>query len=272
MPADPRTRSRVHVPSPALDRLEALTDRWLAHRTDPPTTALALSGVDPVSWPLTDPADPLAPLIGFRAPSDWDAFGVAARGSLSTPSADPSVRLVHLCDRHGTELTTWMHRGVRHTDDAALGRIPDLCKRVLGCPTAPPGVSTRALFAILWLTDVLAEVLDRELDDPLPGWDVVASLHLAGGGVLDLRELVRRGFALADECPWAILRRQTETGRLAIGGVEMAAAAWMDDGMFSRWVLGQHLDLTELVADLHELLPAATTDRIDACLDAWGVS
>jgi hypothetical protein len=55
-------------------------------------------------------------------------------------------------------------------------------------------------------------------------------------------------------------------------GLTPEAAAWMDDGMFSRWVLGGYPPLDDLRAIANETLPITVARRVDATLAAWGLS
>jgi hypothetical protein len=72
--------------------------------------------------------------------------------------------------------------------------------------------------------------------------------------------------------PWSALRRACAAGCVDVADVDRAGAAWMDDGMFSREALGGYPPLTQMVADLRELLPwscyeqllGALCDRLEA--------
>jgi hypothetical protein len=207
--------------------------------------------------------DPIGSLYGFRAPAAWDAFGVVASGTaqaVDRPGDAPRrVRVVHLLDRHGIEVSMAKAEGTTApmivdlcgAPDTA-GRVPDTCRRVLGLPTRPPTVPTAALWAVDWLDRVLAEVLGRDLGAPPLSWPAVERLHRRRDG---------------DVAPWSILRRECAAGQLTIGGVTPAIAAWMDDGLFSRQVIAAYPELHELVADLADLLPAEVwrqlVDRIE---------
>jgi hypothetical protein len=47
-------------------------------------------------------------------------------------------------------------------------------------------------------------------------------------------------------------------------------AAWMDDGMFARWLLGSRPDPVDVVVDLVDLLPPPLTRGVVEALQAWG--
>lgn len=244
----------IHLPPSRPELLRALASILLDDELDD-TLAVALtddcaeSGAVDLFVRALPSSDPIGSLYGFRAPSAWDAFGIVAPGTAQTldrPDAAPRrVRVVHLLDRHGVEIsmakpegTTAMIVDLCGAPDTA-GRVPDTCRRVLGLPTRPPVARTAALWAVDWLDRVLAEVLCRDLGAPPLSWPAVERLH--------------RGRD-ADVAPWSILRRECAAGQLTIGGVTPAIAEWMDDGLFSRQVIAAYPELHELVADLADLL------------------
>lgn len=194
--------------------------------------------------------DPIGSLYGFRAPREWDAFGVATGGTAQTidrlDNPPRRVRVVHLVDRDGVEVSM-----VKPDESSApmivdlcgapdtAGRVPDTCRRVLGLPTRPPVADTATFFTVDWLDRVLAEVLHRDLDAPPLSWPAVQRLHRGRDRTV---------------APWSILRRECAAGQLTIAGVTPATAEWMDDGMFSRESIATYPDVCELLADLSELL------------------
>lgn len=236
-------------PPPILRALvEIFADRELP---EPIAFAIARTSdqaVDVAVKPL--PAtDPVGSLYGFVAPGEWQSFGIATGGTafhFDAPGERVRVHIVHAVDRSGAELTV-ARGGLELDAEPAVGRVPEICRRVLSLPTAPPTAPTDELWALDWLDRMLAEVLARDLGEPPPSWTA-------------LRRLDRR--RPASEFPWAILRRLCSDGSLSIGGVPPYQAAWMDDGMFSREVIAAYPERDEMLADLAELLPAATVERI----------
>lgn len=270
-------------PSDTIERFEAVIEHWLSSEHLEPT-AVGLIASEPddtsppqVRWfPLPDIADPIDSLIGFRLPPLFDAFGIIAPGQTDADgvgSDRTSFRVGYLCDRRGVELAAWAARGLLTVETAPLGRIPDVTKRVLGLATRPPDETTSTLFATLWLADALGAVIDRDLGAPRADWELISSLHIASYGTsVDPAALIELGHTYATSCPWAILRRRVASGMFGVDDDEAADAAWMDDGMFSRWVLGHLPRLDGLVADLGELLGESTFDQILRCLDEWGLA
>ena len=259
----------IHLPPSRPELFRALASILLDDQLDD-TLAVALaddcaeSGAVDLFVRALPSDDPIGSLYGFRAPAEWDAFGVVASGTAHTidwPGDAPlRVRVVHLLDRHGVEVSMAKPEG---TASAAMivdlcgapdsaGRVPDTCRRVLGLPTRPPVAQPTTLWAVDWLDRVLAEVLRRDLGAPPLSWPAVERLHRGRN---------------PDIAPWSILRRECAAGQLAIAGISPAVAEWMDDGLFSRQVIAAYPELHELVADLADLLPAEVwrqlVDRIE---------
>ena len=231
------------------------------------TLAVALAGctddgvIDLSVRPLPS-IDPIGALYGFRAPTEWIAFGVVTSGTahhLDNDEVSPfAVRVAHFLDRRGLEVS------LAKTNDGAapvlvdvvgpptvVGRVPDTCRRVLGLPTAPPEHDSQLLWALDWLDRVLGEVLVRDLGAPPLAWPTIEQLH--------------RGRP-SSSAPWSILRRECAVGQLDLGLLAASDADWMDDGMFSRQAIAAYRELREVVVDLAELLPTATWQKIMARL------
>ncbi len=99
------------------------------------------------------------------------------------------------------------------------------------------------LWALQWVDAVLAAA-QRDPGRSLR-WPQVARLHPAARvasrdpllAALLPGDLVRLGRAFARVTPWSFLRHDCAVGRWSVEGIEAGAAAWMDDGMFSRWTM-----------------------------------
>jgi len=61
---------------------------------------------------------------------------------------------------------------------------------------------------------------------------------------------------------WPGLRRAGVAGDPLPVPISPADAAWMDDGMFSRWTLGFFPDLDDLRSDIEFLAPPGVADAI----------
>ena len=242
-----------------------------------------------------DVADPVEALIGYTAPADWSAFGIVTRGRSRPliddgphPRADPDeppspVRIALVVDRSG-----WAASGLRTLDGPfivradggdVIGRVPDACRRVLGLGTPPPDDPVEHFFALLWLDHVLAAAAAR------PGrltWAEAVDLHFGAGLVTDLAptsdgpwalspdEAIMVGHALTGEqTSWRFVREQaarlTERNDL----FDPRAAAWMDDGMFSREMLGGFPPTGLMLEALGQVAPPAVLTAIERTLAGW---
>lgn len=201
--------------------------------------------------PLDPDVHPFEALAGFTAPDGWWAFGVRVSGWAHHVDG-PSARRVRstttfLVDRSGREASV-LRRSTRREvlSGPAVGTIPDLCRRVLGLPTAPPPPSTAALWVGVWLERILttwAQPLRRR--DLTSGWGQVAALHpavpsptAASLDSLSPERLVDLARAHASAIGWEAARLADPPVPLPDGCLPAHVRAWMDDGFFARWALG----------------------------------
>lgn len=229
-------------------------------------------------WPLHG-RHPLAALVGFTAPTDWQAIGVHCTGqaySLDSPPRPYPVVITTLVDRSGRGAGRMRPLDAAHRDDAdheamrrfavpAEGLIGDACRRALGLPTPPPPDSTAELWLRLWFDRAVEAAAFPDDDRPAPGWDDLAALHpavalcRAAGSPPDRpgdpQALVDATLELAETWTWAALRRDPEVLAFAAPPVARDDAAWMDDGMFARVVLGDLAPLPVAGRSLGRLLP-----------------
>lgn len=224
-------------------------------------------------------------LSGFTAPRDWLAIGVITEGNArhvdNRDAHRRRVRCVHLVDRTGACASTLRLQG----DDVTVldagkpeGRIDDACRRALGLSTAPPLASTAEVFALAWLDAVLAMTAALE-----PGarttWPAVAELHPAVSMVLHdsaaswrrqaTDSIVRLGEILAEVQSWSVLRAACATGASSFDDISPAVAEWLDDGAFSRWVLGGWPPLPVLARAVGATTPPSVARRVRATLRGW---
>ena len=223
---------------------------------------------------------PLDHLLGFVAPPSWSALGLVCYGWASPPSEDgtgrPSehpdrrrVRVVTLLDRSGDERATATLDDGTVVDEPGAGTVSDALRRALGLATLPPPVGSGELFAAMWLTSIASA--GRRLS-----WSEAVMLHpamqvLRGGGHRpQAEELVSCGRSLARAMPWGELRLRAASG-VRDGGVGVSAdlAAWMDDGMFARWVLGGLPPFTPLLRRCTSILAPEVLRRLRRTLRAW---
>ncbi|MGH9186030.1 MAG: hypothetical protein ACRD0U_09485 [Acidimicrobiales bacterium] len=241
--------------------------------------------------PLDDFPSAIDALLGLTAPTEWAAIGVVAEGDAWNEPAGAAngtgprrVRVVHLVDRTGTAAWSVRAEGEEPTrsttseiGDGAEGRIDDACRRALGCATPPPTASTLELWAALWLDATLATAASTP--DWCPTWADVAALHpaltmLAGDGGLragDADHLPSLGRVLTRARPWEHLRRCCADGAWSVPFLSAAHADWMDEGMFSRWLLDGLPPVGELASAVCDLLPGRVTRRLRSVLCEWAL-
>jgi hypothetical protein len=226
---------------------------------------------------------PVDALLGFRAPGDVDALGVVVSGTarpLGGPGEMPTgrVRIIQIHARDGRSASRLRSIG---TDPpvvvdtvAADGDVADCVRRALDLPTPPPPHPPIVWWAIDWL-DAL---LDRACREPSRRWtwNDVSALHpLAGSPPPDSpRSLIELVVERSEGLAWSGLRLATADAGLATDGppcpIGPDLAAWMDDGMFARWLLGSRPEPVDVVVDLVDLLAPPLTRSVVEALQAWG--
>lgn len=232
---------------------------------------------------------PAVALAGWRAPRHWTVFGVCTEGRAwdldrRDPSAPVRVKVTHVVDVAGQGCTL-----LSDEEDPTLviehpgglgGRVDDTCRRVLDVPTPPPTSDSRALFALQWL-----DRLDADLDAGLlgtPTWDELARRHPVfdpiyrgnAGAELEawaVEHLARAGDLLAERWSWAALREAAAAGRVDVGGIDRQLAAWLDEGAFSREVLGDLPVVATRFAEVRSRLEPGRARQIGHRLRRWGL-
>lgn len=301
-----------HAPTPAAwgrprpippGHLDALREVVAALRTAdgergpeaPPLVAHVRGCVDdPGSWQLlaaplgsSSPADAL---MGFSAPAEWCAIGVAAGGWAAPaacdgdlelgragdipPSAHPDavrVRTTTVISRLGGEVTVlaWPDGREAQLTEPAIGRIPEAMRCALGVANPPPPAPTDVLFCAAWLEAVVAE---GRRGGRL-SWRRAAALYPAvqllaaegGRASLSVAGVVEAARALGRVWGWDGVRRWVTNGWLP-GIVDANLAAWMDDGMLARTLLSAFPPLAELLAAAADRTTLAAHRRITQVL------
>ncbi len=234
------------------------------------------------SWPIPAWAGhPIDVLLGYRAPSTWDAVGLSCVGQAhrldhelpegaatfrrSGTVASRPVRTTFLRDRSGGGAGVVQAEGEppEVIPGLAAGWGPDALSRALDQPTpAPPG-SVAGWVETAWLDTLAAALLAGDTtsltwhqlaathplvdpDHPLPP-DAVAALSLAfTTGTTWTR--VRRAWAADQD---HLERRLPHPP----GGRIVPLATWFDDGSFARWVLRRHAPAADALDALLAVLP-----------------
>ena len=269
----------------------------LVPELDPPVVVGSSSTTDEVAVRPLEGDDPVGALVGERVPDHWDVVALVATGRTYALDADrpvdtarahrgPEVGRVlftHVVARTGASAAVVQPfdgepQVLPTVPGAPAGRADDALRRMLDLPTAPPSHDVAELWALQWIDAVLSTA-HRDPGRSLR-WPQVARLHPAARvasrdpllASLLPRDLVRLGRAFARVTPWSFLRHDCAVGRWSVEGIDPSAAAWMDDGMFSRWTMQQFPFLDDELDDLDGLLAPSVADQIRATLAGWDLT
>jgi hypothetical protein len=248
----------------------------------------------PPVGPTTD--DPVADLLGYVVPSDCSGLAVVTEGTgrrLVVDGDDPwsdavstrPYRFAYVVDRAGRTGVAIRARGADvavdgFADGAAHGpggRLVDVCHRAMGLATAPPPDDTGRLWLLAWLDLLLARALGHGAHQT---WSDIARLHPALTLVervdgplpaivdVDPAALGRMGRALGAAQGWGELLAAAAAGDWEAPGVIPGHAAWMDAGMFARWVSGEFLPVSVYLSELADLLSSDVARKVHVVADA----
>lgn len=255
---------------------------------------LRISDLPPVTecftWFPLDGAHPLEVLLGFVAPLHWRALGVSCSGGArrldaagrprrdasGAPAEPDPVVVTVLIDRSGAGA------GLMRRDDEVVplpgppeGAVADACRRALQLPTAPPPASTVGLWTLAWLDRVVEVASAADGASRLLSWSALARLHAAAGPpdarpstALDPAALAASAAVLAEAWTWARLREDPLVVDVPGPPPSSQLAAWMDDGMWARWLLSRLPAADDLLGAVHALLPPVLADGVELVAQA----
>ncbi len=297
MATDPAPTAPTRPAAPTLREVVDQLERVLAPlgwEQAPIAIGIEADGNVEMAVPPADLADPIGALVGLDAEPEWTAYGVVTSGRVHDLAdeagrfygrarpVEQRARMGHFVDRSGAAVSYLQLRGEpRRTDDSpAIGRVDDVCRRALGLATPPPAAPMDLFWAGRWLEDVLVVASRTAV---APTWPEIARLHPATHpsaravtrplerepGPTELAAAARR---LSAAWGWEDLRALVvDGGARTVEGVTPAEAAWMDAGMFSRWVLADVPPLSVLRAALASAVPGPVAAAIDEALVAGGL-
>lgn len=284
---------RRHRPPPGGRRVDAIAqilDEGVADDPDHLVLYVEDDGDDVLLGlrPIEIGTHPFAELAGCTAPPEWSMVGLRVRGRARYLDGDrpaAAARTTFLVDRSGAEAS------LLRTDDGtvplpgpASGTIPDLCRRMLKVPTAPPpSPSTGVLWLLAWFDRLIAGLSDPDRSPRLGrSWAQLAVLHPAVRAAPDHdllslddpQRLVALARAHTGAWPWSRLREEPDALVLPDGHLPRDITTWMDDGFYARWALGAYPEPAALAADLTSLVPAPLRapflEALDGLLEPCG--
>lgn len=297
MATDPAPSVSARAGAPTLREVVDQLERVLAPlgwEQPPIAIGIEADGHVEMAVPPADLDDPIGALVGRDAEPEWTAYGVVTSGRVHDLAdeagrvygrarpVEQRARMGHFVDRAGATVSYLQLCGepLRRDDSPAVGRVDDVCRRALGLATPPPSAPMELFWAGRWLEDVLVTASRARID---LAWSRVVALHPASHPSAravtrplpsepDPTSLAAAARRLASAWSWEDLRALVaEGGARTVDGVTPAAAAWMDAGMFSRWVLADAPPLAVLRAALAAAVPGPVAAAIDETLSAGGL-
>jgi len=259
--------------------LDALGDR-VAEQGRPTWVRILDSPGEPGAFDL-DLDDSPEGLLGWVASDDCLGVGVVATGRAMMdetagshspaglrPGTTPGVRLACLVSRDGE--VGWrmvVPGGVSLDAPPSEGRLLDCLRRCFGLSTPPPPAGAGRVQVVVWLLTVHDTIrrTGRRLS-----WREVAELHPVGALRAEPGSLHQAGPAAIPELiriagqawSWETLRQGAARGAWGDDVVTPQLAAWMDEGMFARWILSELPTPEELVNRVRPHVSPSTARRL----------
>ena len=194
----------------------------------------------PPAWALTDDGGGGGPSGDRFAGEGVDGGGGGGGGGGGDGDGGGRMRLCCLVGRDG-QVASLLRApdGSVVASGEAEGRAVDALRRALGLATPPPERDAADLLAVLWINDLIGAV-DAGI---ALGWPEAAALHpamralAAEGHDLGLEHMTLVARVASAAWSWENLRIQACQEDWLADMVSAELARWMDEGMFSRWML-----------------------------------
>jgi hypothetical protein len=217
--------------------------------------------------------------LGWVAPAHCRAVGVVATGRMFVesgpaetpvplpPGVTPGVRMACVVSRQGDVGWRMVLPGGVVTDHAPTeGRLLDCLRRCFALPTPQPPSGPGRLQSVLWLAEILDEAQDSQ---KILSWREIVRMHPVLGPILgaegvelapsEVPEVVRLAAA---NWSWEKLRQDAVRNGWASSVVPVDVAAWMDEGMFARWILAELPDTDDLLGRVRAVVAPSTARRL----------
>lgn len=232
-----------------------------------------------------DGQHPSTLLVGFTAPEEWHALGLAVRGYAYPLSERSDVRtrqrtrvhIVTLISRSG-ETAQRMHVPDDLDLERALGADPgdaggeqiDLLRLALGLGTDEPPCPSDVYWTIEWLSALLGTDTGalQTWPDVIVRHPAMRLLHQTGRTEDDIVEVAA---AFGRVCHWRRLRRWARDGAFTPPELVPSDGDWFDDGAFARFLLSRCPPLAMLRAQIREHLAGHLVARLERTLDALAI-
>jgi hypothetical protein len=223
-------------------------------------------------------------MFGWRPPAPCWAVGVVADGRAWAVDAGPAgtppalVRTRVFVSSAGEVVSRVRFADGRVTEEVPrYGRTLDALRRCLDLATEPPARPAMELIALVWMAEIaVAATGDRRRRRPL-GWAEVAAMHPAAralaedGHPVDPDHLDQAIAAAGRAWTWGRLRDMAASGDGWLSDlVPPHLAAWMDDGMFSRWFFYGPDPWAPFVDVVRRDLEPDVARRVRRCLEGSG--
>lgn len=212
--------------------------------------------------------------VGWVAPHQYDGMGLVATGRLRqmdqslelaaslAAAVEGHVRMACVVLRSG--LVGWhmvLPDGSSFDEIPREGRMLDVLRRCLALPTPGPPTSMAPLYDNAWLADVLES---GRPERPLSWNDLLLRHPVLLGRVptLEPPDLERLVDALTRGGCWEEMRLAVAAGSGNENFPPAGVAAWMDDGMFARWVLDSVTPIDDMLTAVRPWLRPAAARRL----------
>lgn len=246
-----------------------------------------------ISGPLERPSGvrwrpDLDTMVGFGAPPSCAAIAAVGYGwahgladgppgarEILAPGEHRRVRIVCLMTRQG-DLAGYLRDGttILVREPPTLGRVLDCIRRCFQLPTPPPEQPSDLLLANMWLANVVGAT--ERATKPLT-WPAIAYLHpvleVAAAEGVDVpapqfRRIMHVG---AEVWSWSFLLAQATSPGWLADLLPAGAGGWMDEGIFSRWVLDSMRRADDILDQITPLIEPAAAKRLRTTLKQLGV-